>query len=586
MPWYYQLLTGTSVAGVVAVVCLVSAIGIGCGALRLRGVSLGIAGVLFSGIVFSHFFWSDALLLRLLGDSLPGNTLAVMPVLDHLKQSRREILEFLRELGLILFVYSIGMQVGPSFFGSLRAQGLRWNLLATGVLVLGFVCAALVHRIGHIDAAATVGILSGAVTNTPGLAAAQQALKDIPGLSAAQRGMSGVGYAVAYPFGVLGTIFSLIAIRLLFRVDASAEAERFREEARSKARPGNANLIVKNPGLVGKHVRDLADVLGAPVVVSRVMRKGDVILPQSDTVLEADDIMHAVGEPHDLERLQTLVGEATSMDIRTMSKKLGDGRLVVTRSAVIGKTLAQLNFRGAYGVNITRVRRAGIEFVPSSAYDLHYGDTLVAVGDADGLSAAERVVGNSTKSLESPQLVSLFVGIVCGVLVGSIPFTVSSLPAPVKLGLAGGPLVVALLFSWLGHVGRMSFYVPHTASLMLRELGIVLFLSCVGLMAGEQFVRTLREGDGFVWMAMGAIITVVPLTVIGIIGRVAFKVNYTALSGVLAGSMTDPPALAFANSLAGSEGAAVAYGTVYPVTMILRILTAQLFVILFASPGP
>jgi putative transport protein len=577
MSWYEQLVTGTSVAGIIAGVCFVSAIGLGVGALRLRGVSLGIAGVLFTAILFSHLLYNDALLGRMLAHTTSGETL------ETLTRSRHEVLEFLREFGLVLFVYSIGMQVGPGFFGSLRAQGLRWNLLAAAVVVLGFGCAYFVHKIGRIDAVASVGLLSGAVTNTPGLAAAQQSLKDIPDLSAAQRGMSGVGYALAYPFGVLGTILALIGLRAVFRIDPAAEAQRFRQEARSGKAPSSMNLVLRNPGLVGKHVRDLGGVLGAPIVVSSFMRKGEVILPESGTVLELDDILLVVGEPHDLDHLQTLVGEATSVDIRTMSKRLGERRLIVTRSAVIGKSLAQLNFRNAYGVNITRVRRAGIEFVPSSAYDLHYGDTLVAVGDADGLGAAERVVGNSMQKLDSPQLASLFVGIVCGVILGSIPWHFSSLPAPVKLGLAGGPLIVALLFSWLGHVGRLNFYVPHTAGLMLRELGIVLFLSCVGLMAGEQFLRTLLDGDGVYWLAMGAVITVVPLVVVGLVGRLVFRVSYTALSGVLAGSMTDPPALAFASSLTGNEGAAVAYGTVYPMTMILRIVAAQLFVILFAG---
>lgn len=604
-----QLVTGTSVAGVVLVLCVVAASGIALGSLKVKGVSLGIAGVLFTGITMAHLFWNDAAMERWLFPAEPvvtapaTLTAATAPMagadtpaavarpanhhreeLVEKKKARKEILEFLREFGLILFVYSIGMQVGPGFFGSLRAVGLRWNLLAAGVVLMGVTCAWLAYAVGKVPPAAAVGLLSGAVTNTPGLAAAQQALKDVPGLDAATMAMPSIGYAVAYPFGVLGIILSMITMRLAFRIDPLLESQRFMDTGlMRKSGPANINLAVRNPGVTGKTLDTVLAALAGRVVVSRLSRNGTVHVATSASTLQPEDIIHAVGLKEDLDHLCMMVGEVSQVDLRNASKDLAVKRLLVTRREVVGCTLQDMNLREAYGVNITRINRAGVEFLATPGVDLHYGDTLVAVGDTEGLAAVEKAVGNSIKHLEHPQLIPLFLGIVIGVILGQIPIFLPGLPAPVKLGLAGGPLVAALTFAWMGHLGRISFFIPHSANMMIRELGIVLFLACVGLISGERFVDTLVKGDGLYWMGLAALITVVPLIVMALVGRLVMKLNFMPLCGIMAGSMTDPPALAFANTTAGNELPAIAYATVYPLTMILRILTAQLFVILFAG---
>lgn len=600
------LATGTSVAGIVLMLCVVAASGIALGSIKVKGVSLGIAGVLFTGITVAHLCWNDAVMERWLfptaqeipttapaaapGAASDAAPAATRPTVHHheeiaeKKKARKEILEFLREFGLILFVYSIGMQVGPGFFGSLRAVGLRWNLLAAGVVLMGFTCAWLAYVVGKVPPAAAVGLLSGAVTNTPGLAAAQQALKDVPGLDAATMAMPSIGYAVAYPFGVLGIILSMIAMRLAFRIDPLAESQRFMDTGlMRKAGPANINLVVRNPGVVGRTLDLVLAAVAGRVVVSRMSRGGVVHVATSVSTLEAGDIIHAVGLKDDLDHLCMMVGEVSSVDLRNASKDLAVKRLLVTRREVVGQTLEDLNLREAYGVNITRINRAGVEFLAAPGVDLHYGDTLVAVGDAEGIAAVEKTVGNSIKHLEHPQLIPLFLGIVIGVIIGQIPIFLPGLPAPVKLGLAGGPLVAALVFAWMGRLGRISFFIPHSANMMIRELGIVLFLACVGLISGERFVDTLVKGDGLYWMAVAAFITVVPLLVMALVARLVMKLNFMPLCGIMAGSMTDPPALAFANTTAGNELPAIAYATVYPLTMILRILTAQLFVILFVG---
>jgi AspT/YidE/YbjL antiporter-like protein len=432
MSWLHPLIFGDGVAGLVVALCLVAGTGIALGAVKFKGISFGIAGVLFAGILYAHLAW--------------GAQAGAGPELAGLVERRKEILEFLRELGLILFVYSIGMQLGPGIGSSLRAQGLRLNLLAAAVVALGVATAFAIHATAGIDGATMVGLLSGAVTNTPGLAAAQQALKDFPDLDQARRLLPATGYAVAYPFGVLGVILSFIAIRLAFRLDPAQEAR---------------------------------TVAG---------------------------------------------GESNADPLR-----------------------------------------------------LQFGDELVAEGAGTGPGRA--TVGNLAEKLASSQLVALAVGILAGVVIGSIPVAVPGLPAPLKLGLAGGPLVAALLCSRLGRVGRLDFSIPPSANLMLRELGLVLFLACVGLMAGDRFVATACTAEGLRWLAWAALITVVPVLAVAVFARLAYRLNLTVLMGLMAGSMTDPPALAYANATAGSDAPMVSYATVYPLVMILRVVTAQLFVL-------
>jgi putative transport protein len=608
-----HLVTGTSVAGVVAVLCLVAATGIALGSIRIKGVSLGIAGVLFTGILYAHVCWNDAFTERMVAPvtaaapaaTAPANATqpaatntaaqadvshptvtAPNPKLEEAKRTRRALVEFLRDFGLILFVYSVGIQVGPGFFSSLRAAGLTWNMLAVGVVAMGWFCAWAVYAFGHVSAPAAVGILSGAVTNVPGLAAAQQALHDIPGLGAADYILPDIGCATAYPMGVLGNILVMVLLRGLFRADPLIEAQRLVEDSSNrKPGPGNVNLTVTNPGVLGKTIASVLESvhLTGDVVISRLAHEGEVRIATPDMMLQAGDIIHAVGVPTALERLQMIVGERCPNDLRNMAKKLNTRRLLVTNHDVVGKAPDELGFSQDYGVAITRVTRAGVEFVAGPNVDLHYGDTLVAVGATDGLNAVEKKVGNSVKQLEHPHLIPVFVGIVVGVVLGLIPISVPGLPAPVKLGLAGGPMIAALVFSRLGHVGRISFFLPHSANMMIRELGIVMFLSCVGLISGEHYVDTILHGDGLTWMLYGALITMIPLLIMGLYARYALKINFLHICGIMAGSQTNPPALSFANTVAGNDAPAVAMATVYPLTMTLRILTAQLFVIFFAS---
>lgn len=603
--WFDMLLSGNSVASIVLVLGVVAASGIALGSIKIKGISLGIAGVLFTGIAFSHFFWRDdvveqkpavpsptAITFAAAAPSTnaPANAPSQTPPSPSASSSqlsrhhdRKSVLDFLREFGLILFVYSIGMQVGPGFFSSLRSGGVRLNILATGVVGLGFCCAWFAVSVCRIPGAAAVGLLSGAVTNTPGLAAAQQALKDVPGLDAATLAMPGIGYAVAYPFGVIGIILAIILVRFAYRRDPVSSIKRsISVSSEHKHGPGNMNLLVVNQQVIGKTIGEVLSTISGRVVVSRLARADKILVATNDIALSFGDLIHAVGSHADLDRLRHIVGEVSAIDLRKTSKDLEMKRLLVSHTGAVGKTLEELHFHYDHGVTITRINRAGMDFIATPDIELHYGDTLVAVGDTAGLAAVEKAVGNSVKRLEHPQLIPMFIGIAVGVVIGQIPISIG-LPAPIKLGLAGGPLIAALIFAWLGRIGRINFFIPPSANLMIRELGIVLFLSCVGLISGEKFIETLTKGDGLWWLMIAAGITITPLLIMAVCARLCWKLDFMPLCGVLAGSMTDPPALAFATSLAGNERPALAYATVYPLTMILRILSAQLFVILFVS---
>jgi putative transport protein len=550
MSFAQQLIAGSGIGGVIFGLSVAAAAGLALGTLKFRGFSLGVAGVLFAGLAVSDLMWRP-----------------------EFATQRHAILEFVRELGLVLFVYSIGMEVGPGFLRSLRSSGLRWNLIVVTLVTANLAVVLTAHRWLSVDPVAAVGILSGAVTNTPGLAAADQAIADVPGLAPGAYGLADVGCAIAYPFGIVGAMLCLAAMRALFRWRApSAEA--------TNAPLGAVDLCVVNPAIAGHQVGDLAGFLGAPVVISRMIRDGAVELPAPATELREGDLLHAVGESKDLDRLAVLLGGRATVDVRSAPAALDVRELVVTRAAVVGRTLGGIDLRLRHGVTVTRIRRAGQELVPRPELDLRYGDTLVVVGEGGGLAEVEEVVGNSVRELDHPRLIPMFLGIAVGVLVGFLPIAITGLPAPVRLGLAGGPLLVAIVASHFGRIGRVSFYLPASASLMLRHLGLVLFLGCVGLMSGERFVDTLVRGPGLRWLALGAVITVVPLLTTAILARLVFDLEFGALSGVVAGSMTSPPVLAYATEL-GGESAAIAYGTVYPLAMVLRVITAQLLVVLW-----
>lgn len=549
------LLDGTTAAGAVLILALVAASGLALGAVRVRGLGLGIAGVLFAGLALGH-----------LGVSIDARTL-----------------DFARELGLILFVYSIGLQVGPGFLASLRRHGLRLNALAASVVLLGVATALALHFVGGIGAPALAGILSGATTNTPSLAAAQQALKQVLSDPAERERLArlpGIGYAVAYPFGVVGIILVMVALRAVFRVAVAREAEELQRGLDAETpRPVRANLEVANPNLVGLPLEKVPLLGQSRIVVSRIQQDGALLVPRPETRLRLGDVLLAVGTREELEALRVVVGRESPIDLRAMPSAITTRRLIVTRTGATGRTLAALDFARRLGVQITRVSRTEVELPASPGLELQYGDSVLAVGEAPDIAKVAAELGDSPRSLHYPHLVPMFLGIGLGILVGSWSFSLPGVPAPVRLGLAGGPLLVAIALSRLGSLGPLVWYMPLSANYMVRELGIVLFLSAVGLRAGDAFVETLVAGPGLQWMAAGAVVTLLPLVVVAGIGRGILRLNYLTLCGLLAGSMTDPPALAFANAVSGGEAPATAYATVYPLTMILRVLSAQLLVL-------
>jgi putative transport protein len=556
MSWFIQLFTQESVAQTVLLLSMVIACGLALGHLRVFGISFSIAGVLFAGLAFGHF----------------------QPPINH------EVLHFVREFGLILFVYTIGIQVGPAFFASFRKQGIGLNAGATAIVVLGVLTTVAIYFLAKIVLPATVGLLAGAVTNTPSLAAAQQALQGLKEIPEDFAQTTGMAYAIAYPFGVVGVILTMLAVRWLFRIDPAKEAEEFnRAQAQAQPKPENINLELKNPGLVGQPLEKLAALVKPDAVISRFFRDGHVQTPRRDTILQMGDVLHAVGSREGLEKLRLTVGEVSTLDLRTVGSRLTSERILVTHKEVIGETIAELALEARYEATITRIYRAGIEFVPHPGVRLQFGDTVTAVGEADAIKELAAELGNSPKQLNYPNILPIFIGLILGVVVGSIPLSIPGVPAPVKLGLAGGPLLVAILLSRLGNVGPVTWYLPQNANLIVREIGIVLFLTCVGLSSGKNFVNTLMHGDGLYWMACAALITLLPAMLVAIVARWKYKMNYMVICGLVAGSMTDPPALSFANSITSSEAPSITYATVYPWTMFLRVLTVQLLVIFLGT---
>lgn len=555
MNWLTQLQQAQPVAHGVLVLSLVAALGLALGNIKLRGLGLGVAGTLFAGILLGHF----------------GLTM------DHM------MLDFIREFGLILFVYTIGMQVGPGFLSSLRRQGLPLNLAAAAIVLLGAALTIALCLALGIDFKVGAGILSGAVTNTPSLGAAQEALRSlgVPGDDLARPGM---GYAVAYPFGIIGIIVAMVLVRLLFRISVPDELEAFRSAQRAGQESlQHLNLVVENRNLDGLQVRQLPGIERSGVVISRLRGASDAEprIARADTVLHPGDVLVAVGTPRALEQFRVLVGRETSEDLTTTPGPLVMKRVVVTRKAVVGCSLRELALNHRYGVTVSRVTRADMDISVVADLHLQFGDMLRLVGTEADIARASSELGDSVQELNHAKLVPMFLGIALGVLFGSWPVMVGAMPAPLKLGLAGGPLLIAIILSRVGRIGPLLWYLPRNANILLREFGIVLFLSAVGLKSGEKFFATLLQGGGLVWMGMGAIITLVPLLVVGFAMRGVFKLNYMNVCGLLSGSMTDPPALAFANSVSGSDAPSVAYATVYPLTMILRILVAQLLVLAF-----
>jgi putative transport protein len=556
MNWLASLLMSPSAAQSIFVLALVAAAGTVIGKIRIFTVGVGIAGVLFAGLIFGHF------------------GIKIEP----------EVMHFARELGLLIFVYTIGLQLGPSFIASLRRQGLKLNFLAALIVVGGVAVVLAIRHVLHLPMAAAVGIYSGAVTNTPGLGAAQEALRGLPGLTPALSSMPGLAYAMAYPFGVVGIILSILGIRFFFRVVLSREEKEIAAQEQGNVVPlHTANLVVRNKNLDGISLRKLSEIHNAKVTVSRIASAQKVRVASLEDILKLGDTLLVVGFPEDVERLRVVIGEYSAEDLRAIPGPVTSDRILVTHREVIGKSLRELQLNEWFGVTVTRVERNGVELIPAQTLTLQIGDILTVVGEKENLEKTSKLLGNAPKELQHLDVLPMFVGIALGVILGSIPVMVPGLPAAAKLGLAGGPLIMAMLLSRIGKIGPLVWYMPPSSNLMLREVGIILFLSCVGLKAGDQFVETLVHGPGLMWMACGAVITVVPLIIAGFIGRALLKINYLTLSGTMAGSMTDPPALAFANSMTDSNGPSLAYATVYPLTMLLRVVSAQLLILIFGA---
>ncbi|MEG2173704.1 MAG: putative transporter [Desulfovibrionaceae bacterium] len=557
MTWFTQLFLGHGAAQSVVVLALAIVLGLAIGLIQFRGIRLGVGGVLFSGLALAHFGIK----------------------IDH------QVLEFVREFGLILFVFSIGMQVGPSFVDSLRRRGLRLNMMAALIVMLGVLATVICYASFDIPLAVAVGLFSGGVTNTPSLAAASQVFMELgptPEVAAKAVADAGLGYAVSYPFGIFGIISVMLIVRFVFRINPDQELQEM--EAQAKAQEThlhNLTVRVANPNLFGQKLHTVEELDGAGLVISRVREPNATghHAASPDTVLCKDMLLHAVGDEAGLKRLQMIVGPMADIDLRNEPGPLEIRHLLVTRNDATDKNIVQLGLTAGRGVTVTRIIRAETEFSPSATVPLHFGDKVVAVGDTIALNQAETLLGNSTKALRHPHILPIFLGIMLGTVLGSIPIAVPGLPSGVKLGLAGGPLLVAILLSRVHHFAGMTWYLPMSANLILREVGIALFLACVGINAGDRFVGALLDGSGLYWMSIAACITFFPLLIAAFVGRVFLKCNYASLCGLLAGSMTDPPALAFANQMLGSDAPASVYASVYPLTMFLRILMGQLLVL-------
>lgn len=548
MEWLYSLFFGSGIAHSVLTLALVITIGTALSKLKIKGISIGATWILFVGIAASHFGMN----------------------ID------KEALHFIKEFGLILFVFSIGLQVGPSFFASVKQGGLKVISLATLVVILGVITTYVIHIVTGESLSTMVGVLSGAVTNTPGLGAAQQAFTDSTGVEEPNIAMA---YAVTYPLGVVGVIIALIVLRYALRINFKKEDEGLKALSNENKFATKISIEVTNEMMNGHSVGHIKELINRQFVVSRIAHKDNsIIIADASSILSLGDRLLVVCTAEDSEAIIAFIGHEIQMEEKewkAFDSQLVSRRIVITRNEINGKRFADLRLRTKYGINITRVNRAGVDLIPYQGMELQVGDRVMVVGTEKAVEQVASLLGNSLKKLNHPHIITIFLGIFFGVILGSIPIV--SIPQPVKLGLAGGPLIVALLFARFGTHMHLITYTTMSANLMLREVGISLFLACVGLGAGDGFVDTVING-GYVWVGYGAIITILPLLLVGLFARFALKMNFYTIMGMLSGSMTDPIALSFANTTAGNDMPAVSYATVYPVTMFLRVLTAQLLI--------
>jgi len=553
MSWLFELHKTQPIAHAVGVLAFVCVVGMALGSLKFRGIGLGTAGVLFAGILVGHF-----------GEAV-----------DH------HMLEFVKEFGLILFVFTIGLQLGPGFFAALQQQGVKMNLLAAAVVVLGAAAAPLAGWLAGFDPAAVLGIFSGASTNTPSLGAGTQTIGTMPGISADRLALPALAYAVTYPTAIIGIIGTLLLLKQIYRIDAIKEAAEFNEKNRQQIDPLECRtLVVTNRNLDGVTLGDVPGRIEAGVTISRIRHDEKTVIATDATLIHHGDRLAVVGTPAALDTFTLVIGQRGDEDLVLEESGITFRRVVVTDRAVLGKSVGQLGLGERFGVAVTRVTRADLEMSAVPGLHLQFGDMLQIVGREENLNKAAKALGNSLKEMKETHFIPFFIGIAVGIVVGTLPIAFPGIPQPVKLGLAGGPLIVALILGRIGRIGRQVWHMPVNTNLAFREFGIALFFAAVGLNAGAKFFETVFSATGLQWLAAGVGVTVLPLLAVGIFARTVLKMNFMDLSGLLAGSMTDPPALAFASNIAGSDAPTVGYATVYPLTTLMRILSAQVLAII------
>lgn len=561
MDWLINLFTTTdSVAHIVLLYAIVIAVGVYLGKIKIGGISIGVTFVLFAGIAAGH-----------IGFTAPTN-----------------ILSFLQEFGLILFVFMIGLQVGPGFLESFRKGGITLNLLSTVMVVLNVIVMFACYYI-FFDTSdpknlpMMVGTLYGAVTNTPGLGAANETLYSI--FDKGEVPQLASGYACAYPLGVLGIIGATIAIKYIFGIKLEKEEEELakEEEDNDDVKPHFMDLEVTNLYLEGKTLAQVHNFLNRDFVCSRILYDGHVSIPNGSTIFHIGDKLFVVCAENDAEAIIAFIGPTINVDWKKQDEPMVSKRILVTRSSINGKTLGQMHFSSAYGVNVTRVTRQGMDLFAIPSLSLQVGDRIMVVGPEDAVNRVAAVMGNSIKRLDAPNIATIFVGVFIGILFGSIPVAIPGIPVPIKLGIAGGPLIIAILIGRYGYKVHLVTYTTTSANMMLREIGLMLFLASVGIKAGDGFLETVIQGDGVKYVYTGFLITIIPILIIGIIARKKYKFNYFTIMGMIAGTYTDPPALAYANSICSKEAPSIGYSTVYPLSMFLRIFTAQIIVLFFCG---
>jgi len=551
MNWFISLLFNEGIAHTIFIFAFVIALGMSLGKIKIFGISLGIAFVLFVGLACGHFGLS-------VNETLLG---------------------FIKDFGLVLFVFAVGLQVGPSFFSSFKKDGLQLNIVAVSVVCLDIIVAIILYYIfsSHVSIAMMVGILTGATLNVPSLGAAQEAMRQ---LSMTEN--IALGSAVAYPIGIIAAIPPLALLRVLLKINTADEAKKIESAGGSSEQPIHYSVLLANDAIANRSLEDVKKLVGRDFIISRLKRGEEFFIPQAGEILRLNDSLKILSTPVNKEAIVVFIGKEIEVDWKPSEHKLVSRKIVITQDKINGKTLGSLSLT-AFGISITRINRSGIDLLANPNLTLQLGDKVSIVGEIQAIQKAEYLLGNTLKRLNEPSIVTIFVGILLGILLGSIPISFPNMPLPVKLGSAGGPLVVAILLGRFGYKLKLITYTTQSANLMIREMGICLFLASVGIGAGAQFVEAITSQNGLLWLFCGFLITVLPLIIVGFIAVKFAKFNFLTLMGVLSGSRTNPPLLSYSNSVAASDAPAVGYSTVYPLTMFLRILSAQVLILVFCG---